>query len=183
MILNDNLQSDILMHSQSSDQSSLIDIKLVETDDNINVSFTVLKKQNMERYCNSIKNVLNDFENIYDNTSVGYKIVPINEKYDYDNLIEIKRQIDSLFNKYLPTSNEIVSENTEGLDLELMDKITPLVPEGKELLLKNIVKEINGSAKGLSDFVIMFTKYRQAIINHNSIEYFQRKGCHFLRKI
>ena len=76
-----------------------------------------------------------------------------------------------------------MAENTEGLDLELMDKITPLVPEGKEILLKNIVKEINGSAKGLSDFVIMFTKYRQTIINYNNIEYFQRKGCHFLRKI
>ena len=182
MILNDNLQCDINM-GQSDNQSSSINLKLVETDDNIDVSFTVLKKQNMERYYNSIKNLLNDFENIYDNSSIGYKIVPINEKYDYDNLLEIKRQIDSLFNKYIPHSNENVIENTEGLDLELMDKITPLVPEGKEILLKNIVKEINGSAKGLSDFVIMFTKYRQAIINHNSIEYFQRKGCHFLRKI
>jgi len=96
---------------------------------------------------------------------------------------EIKRQVDAIFNKYLPFTNDYVSENTDGLDLELMDKITPLVPEGKEILLKNIVKELNGSAKGLSDFVIIFTKYRQAIINHNGIEYFQRKGCHFLRKI
>jgi hypothetical protein len=100
-----------------------------------------------------------------------------------DNILDIKRQIDSLFNKYIPASNENINENTEGLDLDLMDKITPLVPEGKEILLKNIVKEVNGSAKGLSDFVIMFTKYRQSIIKHNSIEYFQRKGCHFLRKI
>jgi hypothetical protein len=100
-----------------------------------------------------------------------------------ENLLEIKRQMDSIFSKYLPAISDAVSENTDGLDLELMDKITPLVPEGKEILLKNIVKELNGSAKGLSDFVIIFTKYRQAIINHNGIEYFQRKGCHFLRKI
>jgi hypothetical protein len=100
-----------------------------------------------------------------------------------DNILEIKRQVDTIFGKYLPVSSENLNENTEGLDLDLMDKITPLVPEGKEILLKNIVKEVNGSAKGLSDFVIMFTKYRQSIIKHNSIEYFQRKGCHFLRKI
>lgn len=100
-----------------------------------------------------------------------------------DNILDIKRQVDTIFSKYLPISSESANENTEGLDLELMDKITPLVPEGKEILLKNIVKEVNGSAKGLSDFVIMFTKYRQSIIKHNSIEYFQRKGCHFLRKI
>lgn len=100
-----------------------------------------------------------------------------------DNILDIKRQVDSIFSKYLPSISDGVSENTDGLDLELMDKITPLVPEGKEILLKNIVKELNGSAKGLSDFVIIFTKYRQAIINHNGIEYFQRKGCHFLRKI
>lgn len=100
-----------------------------------------------------------------------------------ENLLEIKRQMDSIFSKYLPAISDAVSENTDGLDLELMDKITPLVPDGKEILLKNIVKELNGSAKGLSDFVIIFTKYRQAIINHNGIEYFQRKGCHFLRKI
>ena len=100
-----------------------------------------------------------------------------------ENLLEIKRQMDSIFSKYLPAISDSVSENTDGLDLELMDKITPLVLDGKEILLKNIVKELNGSAKGLSDFVIIFTKYRQAIINHNGIEYFQRKGCHFLRKI
>jgi hypothetical protein len=100
-----------------------------------------------------------------------------------DNILDIKRQVDTIFSKYLPVASESLNENTEGLDLDLMDKITPLVPEGKEILLKNIVKEVNGSAKGLSDFVIMFTKYRQSIIKHNSIEYFQRKGCHFLRKI
>jgi hypothetical protein len=181
MIINDNLHIDINMCQ--SDNLSIIDLKFNETDDNIDVSFRVSKKQDMKLYYNSIKNLLNNFEKLYNNSSVGYKIIPINEKYDVDNILEIKRQIDSIFNKYIPPSNENVIENTEGLDLELMDKITPLVPEGKEILLKNIVKEINGSAKGLSDFVIMFTKYRQSIINHNSIDYFQRKGCHFLRKI
>jgi len=111
------------------------------------------------------------------------ELISNNDFTPSDNILEIKRQVDSIFSKYLPSINDGVSENTDGLDLELMDKITPLVPEGKEILLKNIVKELNGSAKGLSDFVIIFTKYRQAIINHNGIEYFQRKGCHFLRKI
>ena len=100
-----------------------------------------------------------------------------------DNILDIKRQIDGVFNKYIPAPTENVNENTEGLDLDLMDKITPLVLDGKEILLKNVVKEVNGSAKGLADFVIMFTKYRQSIIKYNGIEYFQRKGCHFLRKI
>jgi hypothetical protein len=113
--------------------------------------------------------------------------VPIQKKCDMsvpdNNILELKRQVDSIFSKFLPLSNDSVSENTDGLDLDLLDKIEPLVPEGKEILLKNIVKELNGSAKGLSDFVIIFTKYRNAIINHNGIEYFQRKGCHFLRKI
>jgi len=104
------------------------------------------------------------------------------ENNNQNNIAEIKREIDSIFYKYMPLPVENINENTDGLDLDLMDKITPLVPEGKEILLKNIVKEINGSAKGLSDYVIMFTKYRQSIINHNGIEYFQRKGCHFLRK-
>jgi hypothetical protein len=120
----------------------------------------------------------------YNNTeSKLQELISNNDFTPSDNILEIKRQVDSIFSKYLPSISDGVSENTDGLDLELMDKITPLVPEGKEILLKNIVKELNGSAKGLSDFVIIFTKYRQAIINHNGIEYFQRKGCHFLRKI
>jgi hypothetical protein len=106
-----------------------------------------------------------------------------NDNNAHNNLADIKREIDSIFYKHMPSPVEPLNENTDGLDLDLMDKISPFVPEGKEILLKNIVKELNGSAKGLSDFVIMFTKYRQSIINHNSIEYFQRKGCHFLRKI
>jgi len=106
-------------------------------------------------------------------------------KEQYINEIsELKRHIDNSFYKFFPQIQpQINNENPDELDKELMDKISAIVPEGKEVLLKNIVKELNGSAKGLSDFVILFTKYRQSIINYNGIEYFQRKGCHFLRKI
>jgi hypothetical protein len=148
-------------------------------------------------YLDSLKHLIYMFDEQYKYRLNLYKNTPLLEKKlksivtdnlfseynEQNNLADIKREIDTIFYKYMPLPSEQVNENTDGLDLELMDKITPLVPEGKEVLLKNIVKEINGSAKGLSDYVIMFTKYRQSIINHNGIEYFQRKGCHFLRKI
>jgi hypothetical protein len=147
-------------------------------------------------YINLIKQLINNFDEQYkyiytlykDTSCIENKLNSIvsddlfHENNNQNNIAEIKREIDSIFYKHMPLPVENINENTDGLDLDLMDKITPLVPEGKEILLKNIVKEINGSAKGLSDYVIMFTKYRQSIINHNGIEYFQRKGCHFLRK-
>ena len=99
----------------------------------------------------------------------------------------LKRELDSIFDKYLYKEKLAVkhenSEPKEGLDYKLLDKISELVPENTEILLKHVVREINGSAKGLSDFVVLFTKYRNDIIQYNKIEYFQRKGCHFLRKI
>jgi len=148
-------------------------------------------------YLDSLKHLIYMFDeqykyryNLYKNTCLlDTKLKSIitdnlfDENNQQNNLADVKREIDGIFCKYMPLQVEQVNENTDGLDLDLMDKITILVPDGKEILLKNIVKEINGSAKGLSDFVIMFTKYRQSIINHNGIEYFQKKGCHFLRKI
>lgn len=170
----------------------------------IRISLNIPNDNYSQFYIDGIRGLLANFDEKYKYTLSLYKnthqleaklreIGSFNDSNDFqklddgrahtENLLEIKRQMDSIFSKYLPSISDGVSENTDGLDLELMDKITPLVPEGKEILLKNIVKELNGSAKGLSDFVIIFTKYRQAIINHNGIEYFQRKGCHFLRKI
>ena len=164
----------------------------------INITINIPKDDYITFYIDGVRNLLSGFDekyvyahNLYKNTphlesklrEIGYVPSNTTNELHVENLLEIKRQMDGIFSKYLPAISDGVSENTDGLDLELMDKITPLVPEGKEILLKNIVKELNGSAKGLSDFVIIFTKYRQAIINHNGIEYFQRKGCHFLRKL
>jgi hypothetical protein len=168
---------------------------LHNNDIEINVSL-VVKSKTTDLYIDTLRRLLVNFDeqytyrhNMYNNTpnfENKLKDMVSDDMFNhnnYDNILDIKRQIDSIFSKHLPTSTENVNENTEGLDLDLMDKITPLVLEGKEILLKNIVKEVNGSAKGLSDFVIMFTKYRQSIIKYSGIEYFQRKGCHFLRKI
>lgn len=182
----------------------LVNIQGTKLDNNklgISVSFNIVSDKNQDDlYIDTLQRLIVAFDeqfsyrhNIYrDTPNLVDKLKDIvrddmfsetKEIVNYENILDIKRQVDAVFSKYLPSTTENMAENTEGLDLELMDKITPLVPEGKEILLKNIVKEINGSAKGLSDFVIMFTKYRQTIINYNNIEYFQRKGCHFLRKI
>ena len=176
-------------------------VKIDNTVNNNNTAEVTITLKSINEYDNiyieSIKRLISAFDeqykytyNLYkDSTCIDNKlkcIVHDNifvEDYTQNNIAEIKREIDSIFYKHMPLPLESLNENSDGLDLDLMDKITPLVPDGKEILLKNIVKEINGSAKGLSDFVIMFTKYRQSIINHNGIEYFQRKGCHFLRKI
>jgi hypothetical protein len=82
------------------------------------------------------------------------------------------------------TNEYIISLNSEepALDHELLDKICERVPLGKEILMKNIVKDINGTAKGLSDYVIMFQKYGSLIHTYNKLEYFQRKGCHFIKR-
>ena len=105
-----------------------------------------------------------------------------------DNIIHLKKELDAVFEKHIMREKVIVSSHEphtqkEGLDYDLLDKISQLIPEGHDILLKQVVKEINGSAKGLSDFVVLFTKYRLDIIQYNKIEYFQKKGCHFLRKI
>lgn len=74
-------------------------------------------------------------------------------------------------------------ENNSDIDYLLLDKISDFIPDNSDILLKHIVKEINGSAKGLSDFVSLFQKYGKIIENYNHIVYFQRKGCHFLKRV
>ena len=80
-------------------------------------------------------------------------------------------------------SNASKDNNTSDLDYVLVDKISDFIPDGADILLKHIVKEINGSAKGLSDFVSLFQKYGKVIETYNKIVYFQRKGCHFVKRI
>jgi len=70
----------------------------------------------------------------------------------------------------------------DGIDYVTLDKIASLVPSNCEILLKHVVKEINGSAKGLSDYAVLFSKNKNHIQSYNGVEYFQRKGCHYLRK-
>ena len=110
------------------------------------------------------------------------------------NLTALRQDLDKVIEKYMTGCDEselnsqskdyILNTGTEAPDLDytLLDKINERVPSGKDILLKNIVKDINGSAKGLSDFVLLFQKFGNAIYNYNSLEYFQRKGCHFIRK-
>lgn len=110
------------------------------------------------------------------------------------NLAGLRQDLDKVIEKYMNGCDEsesnsqskdyILNTGTESpnLDYSLLDKINERVPSGKDILLKNIVKDINGSAKGLSDFVLLFQKFGNAIYSYNSLEYFQRKGCHFIRK-
>lgn len=110
------------------------------------------------------------------------------------NLSGLRQDLDKVIEKYMNGCDEsesnsqskdyILNTGTEAPDLDytLLDKINERVPSGKDILLKNIVKDINGSAKGLSDFVLLFQKFGNAIYSYNSLEYFQRKGCHFIRK-
>lgn len=110
------------------------------------------------------------------------------------NFAGLRQDLDKVIEKYMNGCDEselnsqskdyILNTGTEAPDLDytLLDKINERVPSGKDVLLKNIVKDINGSAKGLSDFVLLFQKFGNAIYSYNSLEYFQRKGCHFIRK-
>ena len=129
------------------------------------------------------------------------------------NINEIRDEIMSVFDKYLNTKSNVLDSNPKTgnivtnsvsnsnivntgkfyypsndiigntLDYKTVDKISELIPENMEVLLKNVVKEINGSARGLSDFVALFHKYSKEIESYKKILYFQRKGCHFLKKI
>ncbi len=109
------------------------------------------------------------------------------------NLSGLRQDLDKVIEKYMssceiesspPSKDYILNTGTDAPDLDygLFDKINERVPSGKDILLKNIVKDINGSAKGLSDFVLLFQKFGNAIYNYNNLEYFQRKGCHFIHK-
>jgi hypothetical protein len=77
----------------------------------------------------------------------------------------------------------VSKDNTSDIDYALVDKINDFIPDNADILLKHIVKEINGSAKGLSDFVSLFQKYGKVIETYNQIVYFQRKGCHFVKRV
>ena len=92
---------------------------------------------------------------------------------------------DKSININIENSNklQIIKENLSDIDYNLVDKINQLVPDNADILLKHIVKEINGSAKGLSDYVSLFQKYGKAIEKYNQIVYFQRKGCHFVKRV
>lgn len=109
------------------------------------------------------------------------------------NMAALRQDLDKIIEKYMsscenessPQSKDyILNTGTDAPDLDygILDKINERVPSGKDILLKNIVKDINGSAKGLSDFVLLFQKFGNAIYNYNNLEYFQRKGCHFIHK-
>ena len=105
----------------------------------------------------------------------------------------LRQDLDKIIEKYMsscetessPSSKDYIlntGTETPDLDYTILDKINERVPSGKDILLKNIVKDINGSAKGLSDFVLLFQKFGKVIYNYNNLEYFQRKGCHFIHK-
>jgi len=125
-------------------------------------------------------------------TENGYDISSSSK--NKSNLAGLRQDLDKVIDKYMNGCDEnelnshskdyILNTGTEAPDLDysLLDKINERVPSGKDVLLKNIVKDINGSAKGLSDFVLLFQKFGNAVYSYNSLEYFQRKGCHFIRK-
>jgi hypothetical protein len=85
----------------------------------------------------------------------------------------------------LPNSdyNSYSRPDSKDLDYTLLNKISELIPDDTDILLKHIVKEINGSARGLSDFVSLFIKNGKTIQAYNQLVYFQRKGCHFLKRV
>jgi hypothetical protein len=119
---------------------------------------------------------------------------PSSSSKNKPNLTGLRQDLDKVIEKYMNGCDESESNSqskdyilntgtdTPNLDYVLLDKINERVPSGKDILLKNIVKDINGSAKGLSDFVLLFQKFGNAIYSYNSLEYFQRKGCHFIHK-
>jgi len=116
------------------------------------------------------------------------EVINVFEKYSLlsedNNNIEKKDKLTT--NVFQPYENNHklpqLKENVADIDYGLIDKISELVPDNADILLKQIVKEINGSAKGLSDYVSLFQKHGKAIQSYNKIVYFQRKGCHFVKR-
>jgi len=172
------------------DKSSII--KSVLTDE-----LDILHK--LDHYITRVKSLENEVLNL----NKKIQSLPINKK---NNIDDVKAEVLSVFEKY--TSNkeddskysekkdksintniennnnlQIIKENLLDIDYNLVDKINQLVPDNADILLKHIVKEINGSAKGLSDYVSLFQKYGKAIEKYNQIVYFQRKGCHFVKRV
>lgn len=153
----------------------------------------------LEHYIARVKSLENEVLNLNKKISS----LPINKK---NNIDDIKAEVLNVFEKYasnveddskfiekkdksininIENSNklQIIKENLSDIDYNLVDKINQLVPDNADILLKHIVKEINGSAKGLSDYVSLFQKYGKAIEKYNQIVYFQRKGCHFVKRV
>jgi hypothetical protein len=157
---------------------------------------TYICYQNSSSLHNELDQELDVFQNILrfenKNKELQKQLLALNKKNSetaqYPNINLIKEEVIKIFDKYVEndynTNEYIISSNNDEmtLDHDLLDKICERVPLGKEILMKNIVKDINGTAKGLSDYVIMFQKYGAVIHAYNKLEYFQRKGCHFIKR-
>jgi DNA repair exonuclease SbcCD ATPase subunit len=125
-----------------------------------------------------LSDVKTEIENALNNLANKYK----EQKEVVNNLVVVNNIIDNT-SEQVDKSSISQAIDDANLDYELLDKIAERVPEGTDILLKNIVKDINGTAKGLSDFVMLFQKHGQLIENYNKVAYFQRKGCHFIKRI
>jgi hypothetical protein len=111
---------------------------------------------------------------------------------DSDSIAPIKG-IGKLYSGYSSSISDIASPvfdigspitpNSNELDYKLLNSISELIPDEADILLKHIVRELNGSARGLSDYVSLFHKYGKEIQSYNQIVYFQRKGCHFVKRV
>ena len=124
---------------------------------------------------NNIDDIRSEVLNVFDKYAVISEYNSVNEKTD---------KLNNCINN-IPENKSNCSKdnNVTDLDYILLDKINEFIPDGVDILLKHIVKEINGSAKGLSDFVSLFQKYGKVIETYNKIVYFQRKGCHFVKRL
>jgi hypothetical protein len=174
--------------------NTLLEKLIKDFNTKFNNTFICYENSNSLRY--ELEQELDVFQNIlrYENKNkeLQKQLVSLNKKNSETlhptNISLIRDEVNKIFDKYVEndynTNEYIISSNNEepSLDYELLDKICERVPLGKEILMKNIVKDINGTAKGLSDYVIMFQKYGSAIHTYNKLEYFQRKGCHFIKR-
>lgn len=177
-----------------------INVSSVQSQSDLTIQITIPGNDPIKNiiYLDNLTPLVNKYNQIFNQFYNPHEIEPENLKKsiqnalsnNIENIISLKKEIDNIFEKHITRERVIINSHSnephtvkEGLDYALLDKISPLVPEGQDILLKQVVKEINGSAKGLSDFVVLFTKYRLDIIQYNKIEYFQKKGCHFLRKV
>ena len=154
---------------------------------------TYICYENSNSLRNELEQELDVFQNILrlenKNKELQKQLIVLNKKNsESTNIVSIRDEVYKIFDKYIDNDNNtneyIISSNSEeaSLDYEFLDKICERVPLGKEILMKNIVKDINGTAKGLNDYVVMFQKYGAAIQSYNKLEYFGRKGCHFIKR-
>ena len=154
---------------------------------------TYICYENSNSLRNELEQELDVFQNILrlenKNKELQKQLIVLNKKNsESTNIVSIRDEVYKIFDKYIDNDNNtneyIISSNSEeaSLDYEFLDKICERVPLGKEILMKNIVKDINGTAKGLNDYVVMFQKYGAVIQSYNKLEYFGRKGCHFIKR-